>query len=116
MATSLAIAGAPHDDQIEFHDLLPLLQGQKPATVRESIYGAYLDLQRAVIHDGWKLILYPRAQVARLYHVSDDPDEHHDLASDPAQAGRIQELFQRLRRLQEDLDDPLNLAVAYPNL
>ena len=115
MATSLAIAGAPPDNQIEFKNLLPELRGGQSLAVRDSIYGAFLDLQRAVIHDGWKLILYPEIRIARLYHLTTDPDELQDLAADPNQAERIRNLFQRLRALQRDLNDPLELAMAYPN-
>lgn len=116
MATALELAGAPKPEQVEFHSLLPLLRGEKSPAAREAIYGAYLELQRAVIHDGWKLILYPKARVVLLYHVAADPDERHDLAADPAHAGRRTALFQRLRALQRELDDPLDLTAAFPNL
>jgi choline-sulfatase len=116
MATALDLAGAPKPEQVEFHSLLPLLRDEKSPAAREAIYGAYLQLQRAVIHDGWKLILYPKARVARLYHVAADPDERHDLAADPTHADRRAALFQRLRALQRELDDPLELTTTFPNL
>lgn len=116
MATALDLAGVPKPEQVEFHSLLPLLRGEKSPAAREAIYGAYLQLQRAVIHDGWKLILYPKARVARLYHVAADPDERHDLATDPAHADRRAALFQRLRALQRELADPLDLTATFPNL
>ena len=116
MATALDLAGAPKEEQVEFHSLLPLLRGEKSPAARESIYGAYLQLQRAVIHDGWKLILYPEAKVARLYHLDEDPGEMTDLGNDPAQAQRKSELFKRLLVLQKDLADPLDLVSAFPEL
>jgi choline-sulfatase len=116
MATALDLAGAPKPEQVEFHSLLPLLRDEKSPAAREAIYGAYLQLQRAVIHDGWKLILYPKARVARLYHVAADPDERHDLAADPTHADRRAALFQRLLALQRELADPLDLTTAFPNL
>lgn len=116
MATALDLAAAPKPEQVEFQSLLPLLRGEKSPAARESIYGAYLGLQRAVIHDGWKLILYPKAGVARLYHVAADPQEMKDLAGDPAQAARLRTLFQRLVALQNDLGDSLALSSAFPNL
>lgn len=116
MATALDLAGAPKPEQVEFHSLLPLLRGEKSPAAREAIYGAYLELQRAVIHDGWKLILYPKSGVARLYHVAADPEELKDLAADPVQSNRRAALFQRLRALQRELNDPLDLTAAFPNL
>jgi arylsulfatase A-like enzyme len=116
MATALDLAGAPKPEQVEFHSLLPLLRGENSPAAREAIYGAYLELQRAVIHDGWKLILYPKARVTRLYHVATDPDELRDRAAEPAHAARQAVLFQRLRALQQELADPLDLTTAFPNL
>lgn len=113
MATALDLAGADREG-VEFASVLPLLEGTEEGL--ESVYGAYLDLQRAVINDGWKLILYPKAKVARLYHVAEDPLEKRDLAGDPAQADRKRALFAKLRALQKELDDTLDLEAVFPEL
>ena len=110
MATALDLAGADREG-VEFQSVRPLLEGK--GTGLESVYGAYLDLQRAVIDDGWKLILYPKAKVARLYHVANDPLEMRDLAGDPAQTDRKKALFTRLLELQNELGDPLDVAAVY---
>ncbi len=106
MATALDIAGANREG-VEFQSVRPLLAGEKGGL--DAVYGAYLDLQRAVIHDGWKLILYPKAKVAKLYHLAEDPQEMKDLAADPATAGRKKALFAKLRELQMEFDDKLKL-------
>lgn len=116
MATALDLAGAAKESQVEFQSVLPLLRGEPSATGRASIYGAYLDLQRAVVHDGWKLILYPKAKIARLYHLAEDPGEMTDLATDPAHADKQRALFRQLSSLQKELEDPLDLTSAFPNL
>jgi len=115
MATALDLAGAPKPEEVEFHSLLPLLHGEKSPAARAAIYGAYLDLQRAVTHDGWKLIAYPKAPALRLYRLTEDPGEMYDLAAEPAHAERRRALFQRLLALQKELGDRLDLAVAFPN-
>jgi arylsulfatase A-like enzyme len=115
MPTTLELAGIRQPPQVEFHSLLPLLRGQPTAGNYPAIYGAYLELQRSVTYDGWKLILYPQAQVARLYHVAADPHELQDLASDPQQATRKKQLFDRLIALQRDFNDPLDLKQAFPS-
>jgi arylsulfatase A-like enzyme len=116
MATALELAGAPKPPQVEFLSVLPLLRGEKSPAARESIYGAYLELQRAITHDGWKLIVYPKAGIARLYHVAADPLEMTDLAADPAQAERRRALFKRLLTMQKELDDSLDLTATFAHL
>ena len=114
MATALDLAGAAKEGPVEFASVLPLLEGKGEGL--DAVYGAYLDLQRAVVHDGWKLILYPKAKVARLYHVANDPLELQDLADDPAQGVRKKALFAKFLELQNELEDPLDVAAVYPDL
>jgi choline-sulfatase len=116
MPTTLELAGLAAPAQVEFHSLLPLLRGEHTITNYPAIYGAYLDLQRSITLDGWKLILYPKARVARLYHVAVDPDELHDLAADAKEATRKRQLFDRLRTLQRQFDDSLDLAKDFSGL
>jgi arylsulfatase A-like enzyme len=113
MATALDLAGAPRPGHVEFQSVRPLLRGEPSPTSREAIYGGYLELQRAVIHDGWKLIAYPKAKVLRLYHLAADPGEMNDLATAPEHAERREKLFQRLLGLQRALDDKLDLAGVF---
>lgn len=113
MATALDLAGADREG-VEFHSVRSLLAGGSGGL--EAIYGAYINGQRAVIHDGWKLILYPQAKVARLYHVAADPQELKDLAADPALAGQKKTLFAKLRALQKDFADELDLEAVFPEL
>jgi arylsulfatase A-like enzyme len=113
MATALDIAGADRDG-VEFESVRPLLTGEKGGL--DAVYAAYTDTQRAVIHEGWKLILYPMAKVAKLYHLKEDPQETNDLAADPAMADRKKALFAKFRELQERYDDKLDLDGVYPEL
>jgi arylsulfatase A-like enzyme len=110
MPTTLELAGLAPPAQVEFHSLLPLLSGKQTVTNYSAIYGAYLDLQRSITLDGWKLILYPKARVARLYQVAADPYEMHDLADDAKEATRKKQLFDRLTALQRQFGDALDLA------
>ncbi|MFM9001462.1 MAG: sulfatase-like hydrolase/transferase [Opitutia bacterium] len=101
--------------QVVFRSVLPLLKGDMSGR-REAVYGGYLELQRAVIQDGWKLIAYPKAGVFRLYHLAKDPEELKDLANDPALRARRAALFDRLTALQKELDDKLDLSAMTPLL
>lgn len=113
-ATALHLAGAERPPHVFFHSFLALIRGEQDHGGYESIYGAYLELQRSVTHDGWKLIAYPKAGVLRLYHLTDDPQEMQDLAADPQQAERKSALFARLLALQKELGDKLDLRATFP--
>ena len=108
--TTLEIASARRPEHIEFHSLWPLLRGETTESAYPAVYGAYLRLQRSVTVDGWKLIVYPKAQVVRLYNLNEDPQELTDLASSPEQAKHIGALFDRLIELQGELNDDLDLS------
>lgn len=114
MATSLELAGANQPKTCEFQSLVKVARGDAQPSQSKAVYGGYLQLQRTVIKDGWKLILYPKGSVARLYHLTKDPYEMNDLARDPSNLAKKAELFAELLRLQVSLDDPLDLRASYP--
>jgi len=107
MATTLELAGVEKPEHVFFHSLLPQLRSDVARGMYPEIYGAYLGLQRAILHGGYKLIHYPSADVVRLYDLTRDPEETRDLANDPAHQSVREDLVLRLRRLQERMDDPL---------
>lgn len=63
---------------------------------------------RGVRTDEWKYIHYPHGDGtpdryrAELYHLKVDPDENHNLISDPGQTARVRELQHELERLMKD--------------
>jgi choline-sulfatase len=109
MATTLEIAKADKPSHIFFKSILPLIGSENAPSPYDAIYGGYLQLQRSITQDGWKLMVYPKANVQRLYDLKNDPHEMHDLASNPQHAERKKELFQRLVDLQRSLSDRLEL-------
>ena len=114
MATCLDLAGDSQREGIEFQSLLPILRGEKSRY--SSIYGAFMDTQRMVRQDGWKLILYPGLKVKLLYNLNEDPQELKNLADDADQLPRMRKLFAQLQRLQGQHDDEVELEGIYPGL
>lgn len=106
MATSLAVAKADASQGIQFQNLLPIIQGQAKSKY-QAIYGGYTKLQRMVIADNWKLIMYPAAKAARLYDLGNDPHEMTDLASDAKYLPKMESLYQSFQQLQKETNDPL---------
>ncbi|HSP41779.1 MAG TPA: sulfatase-like hydrolase/transferase, partial [Luteolibacter sp.] len=114
MPTFIQLAGAGVPDDIDFQSVLPLLDGTgKP---REQIFGAYMDVQRMLVRDGRKLILYPAAGVTRVFDLKKDPDETNDLFATPAGKTIARELFPLLVAELKQHGDPLDLRAAYPDL
>lgn len=110
--TSLELAGLAPPDHVEFKSLLPILDGQRERNY-EAVYGAYLGLQRMVVRDGMKLIVYPRVPQRLLFDLRADPGERHNLADAPQHQATVKSLFQTLRSLQAEMGDPLDLAAVF---
>ncbi|OYP36574.1 sulfatase-like hydrolase/transferase [Rhodopirellula sp. MGV] len=108
MPTTLELAGVARPDHVQFQSLLPLLDGEP--SQYDAIYGAYLDRQRSVRTDRYKLIVYPTAKTVRLYDIANDPLEMNDLASSPSHQENLTSLFDQLVAKQANLRDKLDLG------
>ncbi|MBB4078627.1 arylsulfatase A-like enzyme [Lewinella aquimaris] len=112
MATALDVAGIERPDYVEFNSVLPLIEGEESSY--PAIYGAYTKTQRMIRKDGYKLIVYPRAEKILLFDLTADPEEINDLAGDPTQRERVETMFSDLLELQREMDDPLDLTMLNP--
>jgi arylsulfatase A-like enzyme len=108
MATALDYAGGKVPGWVEFHSLRSYIEG-KDDPGYPAIYGAYMDLQRMIRKGDYKLIVYPKAGVVKLFNLSEDPLEINDLSSDFSEQTRISEMYGELRRLMLDMGDTLQL-------
>jgi len=113
MPTTLALAEISQPEHVEFHSILPMLEGN-PSPYSE-IYGCYLDKQRSIRTDQYKLIVYPKANVIRLYDLANDPEELLDIAQVPTNKSLVASLFGRLLQLQSDMNDSLDLTEMASN-
>lgn len=116
MATSLELANIEKPEYVEFNSLLPWVKDKTKAGPYSEIYGAYVNLQRMVRTDHYKLIIYPRAHKLRLFNVQDDPDEMADLADNPDFQNIKTEMIERFKRQQKQMEDPLDLHPYFPDL
>lgn len=108
-ATTCELAGVKLPDTVQFPSLVPLIVGRK-AKLYGDIYGGYVDRQRMVRTERWKLILTPGAGVVQLFDIKDDPWEMHNQASDPARAGLMADLYGRLKTWMKIVGDPMPVA------
>jgi arylsulfatase A-like enzyme len=107
------LAGVPGPEGNEGKSLAPVLAGNQ-ALVRDSLFTAYRNLQRAVRDDRWKLLVYPQVNKVQLFDLHNDPAERNDLSTDPAHATDVERLTARMRSWQKDLGDTLPLRTDKP--
>ena len=117
MATTLEIAGVEKPAQVEFNSLLPLATGKtNTSAYGDGIYGAYLVKQRMLRTNRYKLIIYPTANMVRLYDIVNDPHEMNDLASgQPRPVELLKTLFKQFQTLKKEMKDPLDVSEAFQN-
>lgn len=107
--TTCDLAGVPTPATVEFPSLAPLLHGDGPRP-HDAVFCYYRDLQRSVRTKTHKLIVYPKVRRVQLFDLVADPMETHDLSDAPAHREVRDELVQRLKQFQQELNDPLDLA------
>ena len=93
-------------DRIDGLSLLPALRGEKKQ-IHPFIVGYFRNFQRMVRDENWKYIEYPAADRQQLFHLSDDPDELHDLSADPTHVRTKAALAITLHRWMKNHGDPL---------
>ena len=114
MATSLSLAGIEKPDFVDFNSFLNLANGvASELPLPNGVYGAYMDTQRMIRKDGFKLILYPRNQELLLFDLNADPLEINDLSDNPQYAAKVRNLFEGLLSLQAQMEDPLDLVDSF---
>lgn len=129
-------AGERFDQLVYLHDLYPtlcdlaeirtpgsvtsssaamLLGGMEGAYVeRDEIVLGYRNVQRAIVTDRWKLIVYPKADRIQVFDLDADPHELRDLARD--EPARTRRLFDRLVERLGDGGDDIDLSDIVLNL
>jgi arylsulfatase A-like enzyme len=107
------LIGAKVPPRIDGRSFRPVLDGQATAA-RPELMLAYRDKMRAIRDPRWKLIRYPAVGVTQLFDLQADPNETKNLATDPSQQDRVNDLLGRLVKLQRHYGDDLPLTVANP--
>jgi len=89
--------------------LRPLWEGKK-SKLRDSVFLPFLDIQRAVRDERWKLIAYPKLGYLQLFNLQKDPHETNNLYDRPESAPHIA----RLRGLMKEWQVKVGDTVAIP--
>jgi arylsulfatase A-like enzyme len=82
------LSGTTTPKECEGVSLVPVMKGEKKA-VRDTLFAVYMDSQRMVRNDRWKLLWYPKIGMFQLFDLHNDPNELRNLADAPEQAERL---------------------------
>ena len=110
--TTCDLANIPIPEHVEFPSLVAAIEGgafeEHPA-----IFGSYKDYQRLIRTSTHKLILYPQVEEVQLFDLEADPAEMNDIAELPENKELVQQLFEELLLLQEEVGDTLKLTAPF---
>ncbi len=106
MATSLDIADVEKPEDVEFHSVLPIVTEQQSSPY-QTIYGGYLESQRAIISGNHKLIVYPELNTRLLFDLANDEWEEQDISKEHPDL--VEQLTRELEELQVAMDDDVRL-------
>ena len=98
--TLCGLTGLPIPDEVEGKSLAKVIHG-KQAKVRDHLFTAYMDDQRTIRDDRWKLFYRSKEDRAALYDLKNDPHELNDLAAKPENKDRIAKLKVELAKAQQ---------------
>lgn len=117
MATSLDLAKIEKPHFVEFKSFLPQIIGTSiESSYQNGIYGAYMNYQRMIRKDDYKLLIYPKINKILLFDLIKDPEEMYNLADQPEYSEKRNALFSDLVKLQREMNDPLDLSILQASL
>lgn len=111
--TFCEIGGAKIPDGVDGRSILPVIRGSAPR-IRDTLYTAYRDSQRAIRDERWKLIRYPLVNVTQLFDLRTDPHELTNLADRAEHAAKVREMTELLAAAMRQYGDEAKLVVANP--
>jgi len=105
------VTGLPAPAGLAGESLRPLWTGAK-ARLRDSVFLPYLDIQRAVRDERWKLIAYPKIGHLQLFDLQNDPHETTNLIDRPECAAEVTRLQSLMAQWQARVGDTLELPTT----
>ena len=104
--TTCELAGLNVPETVDFKSVLPLIKGEK-GSGEKIIFNAYIETQRLVRTDRYKLVHYPKIGRNQLFDLKEDPLETKDLIKDPKLEQVKKKLLATLGKKRIELGDGL---------
>ncbi|MFI3248461.1 MAG: sulfatase-like hydrolase/transferase [Rikenellaceae bacterium] len=102
---------------MEFVSLFDIAHNAKSEPVRDAVYGAYIDKQRMVRDERYKLFFVPDADLVMLFDIESDPHELVNLYGKGAKYMKIaRDLAEKYLVLAKESGDEYDLAGQFPEL
>ena len=102
------VTGIAAPNGLEGESLRPLWEGKREK-LRDSVFLPFIQIQRAVRDERWKLIAYPQIGHLQLFDLQADPDEQTNLIDSPQHAGQVQRLLELMKQWQAKSGDTLKV-------
>jgi arylsulfatase A-like enzyme len=120
--TTLDLAKITVPKGVDFKSFYKLIVNRENKKIHNGIYGTfgccqanYVDFQRMIRKDGYKLMLFPKIKRVELYNLNDDPFETINLAEQKEYKPKAKALFEDLIIMQKMMKDTLNLKTIFNN-
>ncbi|TKT90637.1 sulfatase-like hydrolase/transferase [Dyadobacter frigoris] len=110
MATSYELAGIKKPSHVFFNSLMPLIRDKTRPSPYPNIYGCYMDTQRMVRTDKYKMIIYPAASKILLFDMASDPNEMRDIFDKTSSKKILKDLKVKMIEQQKLMHDQLDLS------
>lgn len=95
---------------LDGESLRPLWEGKK-TRIRDSVFLPYMQTQRAVRDERWKLIAYPEIGHLQLFDLQKDPHETRNLIDRPEYARHVARLQRLMREWQAKVGDRVQIPL-----
>jgi arylsulfatase A-like enzyme len=102
------LSGIPAPAGIFGESVRPLWDGSKKS-IRDTVFLPYIQVQRAVRDERWKLVRYPKLGFSQLFDLRGDPHETRSVYDAPANAAHIARLHAAMKAWQQKVGDTLEL-------
>jgi arylsulfatase A-like enzyme len=102
------VTGTAAPNGLDGESLRPLWEGKREK-LRDSVFLPYIQIQRAVRDERWKLIAYPQISYLQLFDLQVDPNEQTNLIDSPQHAGQVQRLLELMKQWQAKSGDTLRV-------
>ncbi len=102
------VLGIEPPGDLDGASLRPIWEGVK-SRIRDSVFLPFLEIQRAVRDDRWKLIAYPKIGHLQLFDLESDPLERINVIDRAENAGHVDRLRALMKEWQRKAGDRVEL-------